>query len=211
MYTPSSFRVSDHLTISRFIKAHNFGVLFSHHGETPEATHLPFMVETHGNNIKKLIAHFAKANKQWRRIDESKEVLVVFQGPHAYITPSWYEQRETVPTWNYAAVHVRGKAKIIHQKDRLRQMVEELTHFHEQQVDSDWDLQEAASIMETELKAITGIEISVKEIEAKFKFNQNRSEQDQRCVIDHLRKHQGDKSLQDVAEIMEENLKKGSR
>jgi len=211
MYTPSSFRVSDHPTISRFIKAHNFGLLFSHHGENPEATHLPFMIETHDSKIKKLIAHFAKANKHWRRIDESKEVLVVFQGPHAYITPSWYKQRETVPTWNYAAVHVRGKAKIIHQKDRLRQMVEELTHFHEQQVNSDWDLQEAASIMETELKAITGIEISVKEIEAKFKFNQNRSEQDQQCVIDHLRNHQGDKNLEDVAEIMEENLKKDSR
>lgn len=211
MYTPSSFRVTDHLTISRFIKAHNFGLLFSHHEENPEATHLPFMIETHENKITKLIAHFAKANKHWLRIDESKELLVVFQGPHAYITPSWYRQRETVPTWNYAAVHVRGNAKIIHQKDRLREMVEDLTHFHEQQVDSDWNLQEAESIMETELKAITGIEISVTGIEAKFKFNQNRSKQDQQCVIDHLRKTRGDKKLEDVAEIMEENLKKDRR
>ncbi len=203
MYTPSSFKEENPDVLFELIETYNFGVLFSQHGEAPEATHLPFLVDKNRGANGTLIAHFAKANKHWKSLDESKEVLAVFQGPHTYITPSWYKNRETVPTWNYATVHVFGKPKVIHNLDELREMVTRLTHFHEDQVDSDWSLEESGKHFEIDLKAITGLEIEITRMEGKFKFNQNRKEEDQRNVIENLEKL-GEK---DVSGIMRGNLK----
>ncbi len=205
MYTPSSFKEEDPAVLFDLIEAYSFGILFSQHKGEPEATHLPFMVDRDRGKHGVLIAHFAKANKHWRRIIGDQEVLCVFQGPHTYITPSWYKDRETVPTWNYATVHVYGKARLIHDTEELRAMVTRLTRLHESTVESDWDLKEAEPTMETELKAIVGIEVDINRMEGKFKFNQNRSVEDQQSVIEHLDEEQAP----GVREIMERNLGKG--
>lgn len=201
MYTPSSFKETDPNILFELIEKYNFGILFSQHEELAEATHLPFIVDRERGI---LIAHFAKANKHWRRIHSEKEVLVVFQGPHTYISPSWYKNRNTVPTWNYATVHVYGKIRIVEDPKILAQMVTRLTHFHENQVDTDWDLSEGHSVFEKELKAIVGFELEITSMEGKFKFNQNRSEEDQQSVVDHLR----EEDAPGVKEIMQKNLKK---
>lgn len=202
MYTPSSFKEENPDVLFEFIKKYNFGVLFSQHFESPEATHLPFLINKKQGEKGALIAHFAKANKHWRKLESTKEILCVFQGPHTYISPSWYKDRNTVPTWNYATVHVYGIPKLIHDLNELRTMVTDLTHFHEDQVDSDWSLEEGKESFEIDLKAIVGIEIEITRMEGKFKFNQNRSKEDQLGVIEHLE----EKNTPEVSSIMKKNL-----
>tara|TARA_R110000868_G_scaffold259361_5_gene517329 strand:+ start:92890 stop:93504 length:615 start_codon:yes stop_codon:yes gene_type:complete len=204
MYIPSSFKEENPEVLFSLIEEYSFGVLFSQHQNQPEATHLPFLIDRSQGNKGALIAHFAKANKHWKTLDETKEILCVFQGPHTYITPSWYKNRETVPTWNYATVHVYGKPRIIDDLQKLAKMVTQLTHHHEATVDTDWSLKEGKSVFETELKAIIGLEIEITRMEGKFKFNQNRSKEDQLGVIEHL----DEKKAPGVKEIMRRNLKK---
>lgn len=199
MYTPSSFKETDPKVLLRLIREFNFGVLFSQHGDEPQATHLPFLIT---EDKKELTAHFARANKHWKSLKEDKEVLIVFQGPHTYISPSWYKNRDTVPTWNYATVHVKGLPEVIHDTEELRKMVTELTHYHESQIESDWSMKEAESKMEIELKAITGLRVSITEIQGTFKFNQNKSREDQQKVTEHL-----GEQAEDVKKIMLENLR----
>ena len=203
MYTPSSFKEDDPDILFDLIKEHNFGIIFSQHEEYPEATHLPFLVNRNKGKHGTLIAHFAKANKHWRNINETKEVLTVFQGPHTYISPAWYKNRAEVPTWNYATVHVLGKPLIIEDPSKLREMVTELTHFHENQFPTNWKLNEVPKKeFETDLKAIVGIEIEVTKMEGKFKFNQNKSTEDQRSVI----KEMDSLGRTDVSTIMNRNI-----
>ncbi len=202
MFTPSSFKEENPSILFELIRNYNFGVLFSQHQQDPDATHLPFLLDTTKGEKGTLIAHFAKANKHWQKLDANKEVLCVFQGPHTYISPSWYKNRETVPTWNYATVHAYGKPKVIHEPEELREMVTNLTHYHESQLPSDWSLKESASIFEKELKAIVGLEIEISKLEGKFKFNQNRSKEDQEGVIEHL----DEETAPGVKAIMLQNL-----
>ena len=205
MYTPSSFKETNSEVLFDLIEEHSFGILFSQHKDQPEVTHLPFLVDRKRGKHGFLIAHFAKANKHWRNIDEGKELMVVFQGPHTYISPSWYKNREEVPTWNYATVHVHGKPIVTHDSEELRKMVKRLTHLHEGKIDSDWSLDEVSKKdFETDLKAIVGLEIEITRIEGKFKFNQNKSKDDQTKVIKNLDKL----GIKDVSKIMKGNLKK---
>ena len=202
MYIPSSFKETDPNILFELIERYNFGILFSQHGDQPEATHLPFMVDRSRGLQGTLIAHFARANKHWKTLDETKEVLTVFQGPHAYISPSWYKNRKTVPTWNYATVHVYGKPKLIHETEALHEMATRLTHYHENLIETDWSMEEAEGAMHNLLKGIVGIEIEITRLEGKFKFNQNRSTEDQQGVIDHL----DENYAPGVKEIMRRNL-----
>lgn len=207
MYTPSSFKETDSKVIIELIEANSFGVLFSQHEDAPWATHLPFMLDIENDTPKRLITHMARANKHWKNLDESKEVLAVFSGPHTYITPSWYKNRETVPTWNYATVHVQGSASIIHDVDELKAIVTELTQHHESQVKTDWSLSEGEKEMAKDLRAIVGVSIQINHIDAKFKFNQNRSKDDQKGVIEGLKGEKG-AAAQSVIDIMQKNLDK---
>ncbi|MFY0683415.1 MAG: FMN-binding negative transcriptional regulator [Balneola sp.] len=203
MYIPSSFTEEDPKILFKLIEEYNFGILFSQHYEQPEATHLPFLVDRQRGDHGVLIAHFAKANKHWRKLIESKKVLAVFQGPHSYISPSWYEDRAEVPTWNYATVHAYGIPRIIHDSSELRDMVTRLTHHHEDEIKSDWSIDEVSKQdFETDLKAIVGIEIEITRLEGKFKFNQNKTEADQAKVIKNLDK----RNRNEVSDIMKKNL-----
>lgn len=204
MYTPYSFQERDRDKVLDFIEAYNFGVLFSEHEGEPDATHLPFYLDRENET---LVAHFAKANKHWERLNPDKPVLVVFQGPHAYITPHWYEEKQTVPTWNYAAVHIKGKPETIHNEEDLRELVDLLTHHHEAAEDSEWDYESAHSRRDQLLKAIVGIKISITDIQAAFKFNQNRSKADQKGVIEGLMSKDS-VDHNEVASIMKRNLGK---
>lgn len=204
MYIPSSFKEDNPDILFELIRTHSFGILFSQHQKKPEATHLPFMVDPDRGKSGVLIAHFAKANKHWQKLDKSREVLCIFQGPHSYISPSWYKNRETVPTWNYATVHVYGTPRLIYDIEELRAMVTRLTHLHESTVENDWSLEEAEKTMDTELKAIVGLEIDILRMEGKFKFNQNRPKEDQKGVIESL----NEEDAPGVKAIMKRNLKK---
>jgi transcriptional regulator len=203
MYTPNSFKETDPDILYSFISEHNFGIVFTETKTGPMATHLPFMVN---REEKTLIAHFAKANKQWQHTQTNKELLIVFQGPHGYISPSWYKEKNTVPTWNYAAVHAYGNPVIIHGLDDLRAMVDSLTHHHEESIDSDWDYESAYKKRDRLLKGIVGLKVTITQLEGQFKFNQNRSTEDQNGVIKAL-ESSSSPTDQQIAKIMRKNQK----
>ncbi len=205
MYSPSSFLEKDPALTLDLIRRNNFGLFITNGEKSPHITHLPFMVEEKDGQAYKLITHMARANKHWRKLKDGDEVLCVFNGPHAYISPSWYQDRVTVPTWNYATVHVRGSLKLIHDEESLRKIVTDLTLHMESTVESDWKLSEGEETIPVELKAIVGAEIEISSCITKMKFNQNRSLEDQRKVIAHL-ENSDLTGAAEMAAIMKRNL-----
>lgn len=206
MWIPRTFRNEDLPELHDLIEANSFGLLFSQDGEEPWGTHLPFMLDRDRGEFGTLIAHMARANPHWKSWSESTRALSVFQGPHSYISPEWYENQETVPTWNYAVVHAYGTPRLIQDPIELRPMVERLTRLHEG-AGRDWDLSQAEPVMDIELKAIVGFEIPIERLEGKYKFNQNRSREDQSGVVDHL-SAADDPLGRGVAGIMRRNLER---
>jgi transcriptional regulator len=186
MYNPRSYRVESAATLHALIGEHSFGTLVSHGPTGLIATHLPFMIDPARGPDGTLVAHMARANPQWTTWTDETSVLAIFQGPHSYISPGWYEQQETVPTWNYAAVHAYGVPRLVHDPEQLRPMVMSLMERHESHARSGWDPGLMESVMDRELKAIVGFEIPIDRIEGKLKFNQNRSRADQLSVVNAL-------------------------
>jgi transcriptional regulator len=188
VYVPRFNAVDDDDAIRAMVAAVKAGWLVTAGGDgAPEATLLPIMWE--GDTV---IAHMAKANPQWRRIEPEARALVIVPGPDAYVSPSWYaskaEHGRVVPTWNYTAVHLTGIARVHLEPEWLRQAVSELTQVHEGGRAMPWWVTDAPDdYVEAQLRAIVGIELSVERVEAKAKLSQNRSEADRAGVIDGLR------------------------
>jgi len=209
MYTPRSFRIEHLPTLHALIRDFSFGVLVSADGSSPVATHLPFMVDPDRGPLGTLIAHMARANRHWQSWTEETRVLTIFQGPHAYVSPGWYENQQTVPTWNHATVHAYGTPYLIREPSALRPMVEKLVDMHESHADSGWDRSMMKPEMATELQAIVGFEIPIDSIEGQFKFNQNRSREDQEGVAAVLEGSKLDLE-RETAKIMRRNMNDAS-
>lgn len=207
MYTPRSFREDDREVLHDLMRRHPFGTLFSWSEEGPVATHLPFELDAARGEYGTLMGHMARANPHWRSLAGGGEVLVAFVGPHAYVSPSWYVDPVTVPTWNYAAVHAWGAARVFEDGAVLRDHVLRLSREHEAYVTPPWDPAQAEPLLPAQLKAIVGIEIPIRRLEGKFKFNQNRSREDQAGVAAALASSP-DTMLRDVAAIMRRNLER---
>jgi len=178
MYIPSHFAESRPQVLLDIIANHPLGTLVTYGPNGLEANHLPFEIETDTEEHGVLLAHVAKANPVWRETVTDDEVLVIFKGVDAYVSPNWYpskhETHKQVPTWNYQAVHVYGKIKFIEDTERLRTMVERLTHTHEQraQPESPWQMSDAPpDYIDAMLKAIVGIEITITKIIGKSKLS----------------------------------------
>lgn len=184
MYVPKHFAVSDRAELTRFIKAHPFGILVSVSDGQPVATHVPFVLLNEGEGLT-LGLHVARANSQWRSL-EGADVLAIFQGAHAFVSASWYEQpQRSVPTWDYSAVHCRGRASLSDAATTdciLRALVEQ----HEGESGWSMDIAEP-DYLERMKRGIVGIEISVTSIEGAFKLSQNRSEIERERVAAELR------------------------
>ncbi|MHB1628733.1 MAG: FMN-binding negative transcriptional regulator [Bacilli bacterium] len=199
MYIPTPFEMNDPTEITRFIHAHSFGLLMSTVEGQPFATHLPFLYDA-GQNV--LFAHMAKANPQWRELD-GQTALVVFSGPHAYISPSWYEAPASVPTWNYAAVHVYGTCKIIDHEGELGRLLEQAVKFYEPH--SELPSQADEPFYRNMMKAIVGFRVDITRTEGKAKLSQNKSNEIQRRVAAKLGES-GDCGAGDVSRLMQERL-----
>jgi transcriptional regulator len=178
MYIPKHFEVTDEKEIFSFIESNAFGQLVSSVVGKPFSTHMPFLVSS---DKKILVGHVAKQNPQYSEID-GQEVLVTLQGPHDYISPSWYSS-PGVPTWNYQALHIYGKCSVFDDSTKLKELVDALTHKYEAGFSEPWEPEYRASM----LGAIVGIEITISEIQCKYKLSQNRSVQDQKQVVERLR------------------------
>ena len=183
MYLPKSFHIEDRPELQAFMRAYNFASLVTQHAGAPFASHLPFMLDGERGPHGTLLAHMARANPQWRDFAAGGEVLVMFQGPHAYISPAWYETHPSVPTWNYAVVHAYGVARIVEDHATLHHMLEMLVDTHEAAFAQPWRMELPQDYLDKMMRAIVGFEIEITRLEGKLKLSQNRSEHDQQRVV----------------------------
>jgi transcriptional regulator len=201
VYIPEHFRVRDHKDAIAFMRANPFAILVSSTPEGPFATHAPLVIREVGDGVI-IRGHVAKANPHWKYLEQQPQCLTIFHGPHAYISPSNYNTREVVPTWNYGAVHVYGNARIFTGHDELLGVLHELIPMFEPAYADQWaSLSEA--YRERMLSHIVGFEIAATRIEGKFKLSQNRVKDEQEKVISSLSKAD-DTVISGVARLMRE-------
>ncbi|HEX8266463.1 MAG TPA: FMN-binding negative transcriptional regulator [Pyrinomonadaceae bacterium] len=176
MYIPTRFLETDRETILNFVEQNSFATLISFDGEKPIATHIPLLVEQTENEQIYLVGHIARANPQWKTFADSEEILAVFAGAHAYISPRWYDVPEqNVPTWNYQSIHAYGKPQIVEEKNALVEMLGCLIAKFEP--NTSYDLETISpEIVGRLVKGIVGFRIAVSRFEAAFKLSQHRPE-----------------------------------
>ncbi len=183
MYVPSFNRFEDRQEIIAFMKRYSFAAIVTDVDGIPEATHLPFLIREENDKLF-LLSHFAKANPHSNQITD-KTSLVIFAEPHTYITPKLYEKEESVPTWNYIAVHAYGKAIIIESEeqktDLLQHTIEQYDTRYLQQYQK-----LPAEFKSKMMKGIVAFEIEVTDLQAKKKLSQNRSEIEKENIINSL-------------------------
>jgi transcriptional regulator len=205
MYIPKAFEVTDLSTLHEFIDTYSFGTLVTVAGEQPVATRLPLILDrTRGRNGS-LLGHVARANPQWRSFDGDRQCLVMFDGPHAYISPSWYATSPAVPTWNYTAVHVYGIPRPFHDAGQLAALVDRLVDIYEAAMPRPWPGTLPADFKAAMLKAIVGFTIEIDRIEGKFKLGQNRPVEDRSDVVARL-ESSSDQAARALAELTRKHL-----
>jgi transcriptional regulator len=199
VYIPEFNRQEDRSTILAFMRANPFAVLVTTAEGVPFATHLPLLVDESGEHIV-VQGHMARANAHWKSMEESEQSLVIFHGPHAYISPSLYELQESVPTWNYAAVHVYGQPTLFSDEEFLKATLHRMITTFESSYMAQW-LELSEQYQSRMMKHIVGFEIRAKRLEAKFKLSQNRTKGEQARVIQCLNQSK-DSNVSGVAELM---------
>ena len=144
MYTPKHFEMNDPAELTAFMQHYNFAALVTSHEGDITASHLPFMLDASRGEHGTLIAHLARTNPQWQTFASGQEALVIFTGPHAYVSPSWYEKPTTnVPTWNYTAVHAYGVPRVVEDPEAIYAMLGQLVQAHEGGYEQPWPMQSA--------------------------------------------------------------------
>ena len=201
MYIPEFNRVRDQADAVSFVQANPFAILVSPSEGGPFATHIPILAREADNQVV-LHGHVAKANPHWGLLESGQESLAIFHGPHAYISPSLYESRESVPTWNYAAVHVYGQARVVAEPERLLEEVREIINRFDPTYFAQWSSL-SDKFRHGMLKQIVGFEMVATRIEAKFKISQNRTKKDQAAVIASLGQST-DSAVSGIARLMQE-------
>lgn len=188
IYTPSHFAIEDREVLFDHIERTGLALLIGVGVEGPLASHAPMLLERNQGPSGRLVGHLAKANPHWQEALGEKPALAVFQGPDAYITPSWYPSKQehgrVVPTWNYAVVHARGPISFFEDRDRLHDLVSRLTDFHERQRAQPWAVTDAPErFIEAQLKGIVGFALEIETLTGKYKMSQNRPAKDRDGVV----------------------------
>ncbi len=198
MYCPAHFRQDDPEAIWALMKAHPFATFVSLGPDGLIASPLPTVVTRAPasggpqNEIGVIEAHFARANPHWKALQTQSDVLVLFQGPHAYIRPGWYASKhadgKAVPTWNYAVVQAKGVAEIISDAEWLHANVDALSRQQEAGQPDPWQVAEAPeNYIRAQLRGIVGVRVKITALEGKWKMSQNRTPPDQAGVVTGLR------------------------
>jgi transcriptional regulator len=198
MYIPAAFAIQGTDRLVKFVRQNSFATLITQTEEgVPFASHIPMLYEPEPPPSGTLLGHLARANSQWRHFRPDVEVLVIFHGPHAYVSPRWYASQPAVPTWNYAVVHAYGKPGLITDEMRLEALVKRMVRFYEGEGENAWPGDLPTDYMNNQLKAIVGFEILITRLEGKFKLGQNRPKTDVARVYDALSQsaQPGDRSL----------------
>ncbi|MBX3621126.1 MAG: FMN-binding negative transcriptional regulator [Rhizobacter sp.] len=202
MYTPAHFDETRAERLHQLVRDHPLGLLVTHGPQGLDATPLPFLLDAEAGSAGTLRAHVARANPVWREAADT-EVLVVFQGPQAYVSPNWYPSKaqngKAVPTWNYIVVQARGRLRVHDDAAWLRAFVTRLTERHEAAQAAPWQVGDApADYLEAMLRAIVGIEIPLVSLQGKWKMSQNHPAANREGVAAGLRE-QGDAQALAVA------------
>jgi transcriptional regulator len=201
LYTPRAFGTADPATIARLIDEHPFATLITPGDPEPAISHLPLQHRAAGGKRGLLLGHMAKANPHWRRFASAASVAI-FQGPHTYVSPSWYaEPAAAVPTWNYAVAHVHGRVELIDEAE-TRALLDEMIGRYEAGRPNPWRLQLEGRPLSAMLQAIVGFRLAIERVDVKLKLSQNRSLEDRERVIAALR-GDGGKDALDTANWME--------
>ncbi|MDP3761813.1 MAG: FMN-binding negative transcriptional regulator [Ramlibacter sp.] len=192
MYLPEHFAERREEELRRIVHDFPLGTLVTQAGGALDANHIPFELDAERGACGTLQGHIARANPLWTEVANDSQVLVIFRGPHGYISPSWYpskhETHRHVPTWNYEVVHAHGKLRIIDEPKFVRGVVARLTRTHEAGEPRPWKMGDApADYLEDMLKLIVGIEVEVSRLEGKRKLGQNRAARDLEGAVHALR------------------------
>jgi len=190
-----------------FMESNNFGILITINNSKITGTHIPFILKREEGTSGKLYCHISKANSQWKNI--SGEVLVIFPGAHKYISSSWYETDQSVPTWNYLSVHAYGNLKITEEMEHKIRIIRELVEYFEPDK-SRYSLDNLESgYFEKLMKGIVVFEIEISTLEGKEKLSQNHSSDRQKRIIEHL-ENEVNEDGKIISELMKRNLHKNS-
>jgi transcriptional regulator len=200
MYVPPHFAETDRVALHDFIDAHSFGLLVSELSGAPFATHLPFLLERDRGSHGALVGHVARANPHWKEL-AARPALAVFSGPHAYISPRWYEAENVVPTWNYVAVHASGRATVIENPGELLDIVRRSVAVFEAGEPQPWALDTSSPFVERLVAQIVGFRIEIETLEGKWKLNQNHTAERRAKVVRAL-DARGGANARDIADLM---------
>jgi transcriptional regulator len=200
MYVPKHFEETSVEVLHELIRAHPLGALVTSSSNGLNANHIPFIVHPEPEPYGTLRGHIARANPLWRDFSLGVESLVIFQGPEAFISPSWYrtktETGKVVPTWNYAVVHAHGALRIVDDRAWLSGLVEQLTNRNEAERPNPWKVTDApAAFIAQMLGAIIGLEIPIARLVGKWKVSQNRPARDREGVVEGLMREDRDSAL----------------
>lgn len=199
MYIPKHFEQTDRTLLLEVMHKHNFGLLIGTDPDgLPFVTHLPYVVKQDGDRLW-LEAHMAKGNPHWRYLEQNTNAMALFSGPHAYVSPSLYESKQAVPTWNYVTVHAYGKVKVLQEATSIRASHRALI----QSTDPDYLRQYEeleSSFLDSMTNGVVALEFTVERLEGKFKLNQNRPPLDRQTVAAAL--GQGNDDARGVADWM---------
>jgi transcriptional regulator len=203
MYVPPQFAETDPEKLFDFVEQHSFGLLVSNLDGRPFASHLPLLVDRNAGPHGALVGHMARANPQWTSDD--RQVLAVFSGPHAYITPTWYEAVDVVPTWNYLAVHVYGTLAVEEDHAATLAIVRDYVAFYERAMPRPWTITDENKYIDRMAHAVVGFRIAIERIEGKWKLNQNHPRARRERVARALAQRP-DENSQAIARAMTESL-----
>lgn len=186
MYIPKYFKVNDYEEVLAFMKEHAFITLVTIQDGTPIASHIPIHLSEKSDTIM-ITGHLAYGNPQWKTLDQETNVLMIFQGPHAYISSSWY-QEENVPTWNYQSVHVYGNTKLLNEDELRQDLSSMMLRYETGRENASVSEETMKMLIEKELPGVKGFQFEVTDIQAKYKLSQNRKAEDYMNIIEQLPK-----------------------
>jgi transcriptional regulator len=203
VYLPPAFTEARPEVLIAHIERHDFGLLISQGPAGLVASHIPFLVEREDDGLH-LVGHLARPNPQVAELSDGGEVLAIFTGPHAYISPGWYASGPAVPTWNYVDVHAYGTLRLIDDVDWLRMVLRRLSDRHEARSAEPWKMQDLPeAYMSGMVKGIIGLDIAVVRLEGKYKLSQNRPAADRPRIAAALEARGGADAV-GVARLMRE-------
>ena len=200
IYTPKHFAEDDRHVLLQLMRNNSFATVICGGADDPVVTHVPVLVDEAGQLLQ---CHVARANPLWRELSADREVLFIFHGPHHYVSPGWYEDAmPSVPTWNYAAVHVHAVPAIIEDRGRVESMLRALVTGHESELETPWIMDLPADYLRKMIDGIVAFDARITRMVGKFKLSQNRPPADRHKVISKLHESGGD-SATELAALMQ--------